>query len=142
MKQGNIDFTLLTESPGDPLTSNLIAGSGGTLQDLSDNLANPDAFFTSYTKRLTEQPDLDMDLLAGYVAGNGASMSALRTLEQDAELTTTQLEAAHGRINDVDVAAETTNLARASILQQASSSLLQTASANPERILLMLQQDK
>ena len=54
--------------------------------------------------------------------------------------TTTNLTAARSRIQDADFAAETSNLSRAQILQQAGTSILAQANALPNGVLKLLQQ--
>ena len=51
----------------------------------------------------------------------------------------TNLSQAKGRIEDADFAAETTNLARAQILQQASMAMLAQANASQQNILTLIQ---
>jgi flagellin len=52
---------------------------------------------------------------------------------------TTNLSAARSRIQDADFAAETSNLTRAQILQQAGTSILAQANAIPQGVLKLLQ---
>ena len=49
------------------------------------------------------------------------------------------LQAGRGRIEDADFAAETTNLARTQILQQASTAMLAQANASKQNVLSLLQ---
>ena len=49
------------------------------------------------------------------------------------------LQAGRGRIEDADFAAETTNLAKAQILQQASTAMLAQANAAKQNVLSLLQ---
>ena len=51
----------------------------------------------------------------------------------------TNLEAAQGRITDADFAAETSNLTKAQILQQAATSMLAQANASKQGLLALLQ---
>ncbi len=51
----------------------------------------------------------------------------------------TNLSAAKGRIEDADFAAETANLARAQVLQQASMAMLAQANASKQNILTLIQ---
>jgi flagellin len=48
------------------------------------------------------------------------------------------LEAANGRIMDVDIASESTRLAKFNILVQASASMLSQANASPNVALMLL----
>ena len=49
------------------------------------------------------------------------------------------LSAGRGRIEDADFAAETTNLAKTQILQQASTAMLAQANASKQNVLSLLQ---
>ena len=51
----------------------------------------------------------------------------------------TNLQAGRGRIEDADFAAETTNLAKTQILQQASTAMLAQANAAKQNVLSLLQ---
>ncbi len=51
----------------------------------------------------------------------------------------TNLEAGRGRIEDADFAAETTNLAKSQILQQAAMAMLAQANASKQGVLSLLQ---
>ena len=57
-------------------------------------------------------------------ADNGGSMSRLRHASDDVALQKTNMIAANGRIKDVDIATESTNLAKYQVLVQASASML------------------
>ena len=84
-----------------------------------------------------------IDAALASVASNRASLgatqsqleSAVRNLANVAENTA----AAAGRIMDTDYAAETANLTRAQILQQAATSILAQANAQPQAVLTLLQ---
>jgi flagellin len=69
---------------------------------------------------------------------NGASVSRLMFSEEAATQRRTNLEAAHGRIMDVDIAAESTALAKYSILVQASASMLAQANQSSNIALQLL----
>lgn len=69
---------------------------------------------------------------------NGASVSRLMFSEEAASQRRTNLEAAHGRIMDVDIASESTALAKYSILVQASASMLAQANQSSNIALALL----
>ena len=62
-----------------------------------------------------------LENIATLRAENGASVSRLNFAHESAAQRRTNLEAAHGRIMDVDIATESTNLAKQNILVQASA---------------------
>jgi flagellin len=72
-------------------------------------------------------------------AQNGAETSRLGFAAEMLSTSRTNLEAANSRIVDTDVAAESTKLARNSILVQAGSSMLAQANASSQSVLRLLQ---
>ena len=68
----------------------------------------------------------------------GGSMSRLTFAADSLSVQQTNIRAALGRIEDVDIAEETTNLAKYSVLSQASASMLAQANANTEIALMLL----
>ena len=71
-------------------------------------------------------------------ADNGGTMSRLRFASDNIATTKTNMEAANGRIIDVDVAAESTRLAKYNVLIQASASMLAQANTNNDIALMLL----
>ena len=71
-------------------------------------------------------------------ADNGGSMSRLRFASDDVALQETNMIAANGRIKDVDIATESTNLAKYQVLVQASASMLAQANTNTDVALMLL----
>ena len=71
-------------------------------------------------------------------ADNGGSMSRLRFASDDVALQKTNMIAANGRIKDVDIATESTNLAKYQVLVQASASMLAQANTNTDVALMLL----
>ena len=71
-------------------------------------------------------------------ADNGGSMSRLRHASDDVALQKTNMIAANGRIKDVDIATESTNLAKYQVLIQASASMLAQANTNTDIALMLL----
>jgi len=72
-------------------------------------------------------------------AENGGSTSRLNFSLEQANRNKTNLEAANGRIIDVDIASESTRLAKYNILVQASASMLSQANVAPSAALMLLQ---
>jgi flagellin len=71
-------------------------------------------------------------------AENGGSVSRLQFAQESAGQQRTNLEAANGRIVDVDIAAESTRLAKYNMLVQASASMLSQANTAPNIALMLL----
>jgi flagellin len=77
--------------------------------------------------------------LATLRATNGAQSSRLQYALDSLATNRTNLEAANSRIFDVDVAAETTRLARNNILVQSGAAMLAQANASSQIALKLLQ---
>ena len=80
-----------------------------------------------------------LENIATLRAENGGSVSRLNFALEQANRSRTNLEAANGRIVDVDIAAESTRLAKYNILVQASASMLSQANVAPSSALMLLQ---
>jgi flagellin len=79
----------------------------------------------------------------GFVASErsklGATQAQLESTVRNLANVAENTSAAAGRIMDTDYAAETANLTKAQILQQAATSILAQANAQPEGVLSLLQ---
>jgi flagellin len=71
-------------------------------------------------------------------ANNGASMSRLRFAGEEMGKQETNLIAANGRIVDVDIAAESTRMAKYNVLVQASAAMLAQANSSADIALMLL----
>jgi len=71
-------------------------------------------------------------------AENGGTSSRLYFASEHTSRTQTNLEAANGRIVDVDIAEESTRLAKYNILVQASAAMLAQANTAPQTALMLL----
>ena len=71
-------------------------------------------------------------------AKNGGQVSRLQYAQEDVLAQKTNLEAANGRIMDVDIARESTELAKYNILVQASASMVAQASVSTDVALMLL----
>ena len=69
----------------------------------------------------------------------GAVMNRLDHAVSNLSNVSTNLKVAKGRIEDADFAAETANLARTQVLQQASMAMLSQANASKQNILALFQ---
>ena len=83
--------------------------------------------------------DAALDLVAARRADLGATQSQLESTIRNLANVAENTAAAAGRIMDTDYAAETANLTKAQILQQAATSVLAQANAQPQAILSLLQ---
>ena len=83
--------------------------------------------------------DIAMGLVAEDRANLGALQSQLESTVRNLANVAENTAAAAGRIMDTDYAAETANLTKAQILQQAATSVLAQANAQPQAVLSLLQ---
>ena len=72
-------------------------------------------------------------------AALGASQSQLEAVVRNLANVAENTSAAAGRVMDTDYASETANLTKAQILQQAATSILAQANAQPQAVLALLQ---
>ena len=79
-----------------------------------------------------------LENIATWRAGNGGSMSRLRFAGEEMASQETNLIAARGRVVDVDIAAESTRLAKYNVLVQASASMLAQANTSADVALMLL----
>ena len=117
---GNVAIT----SPASRPTTNVAAITGAT--DLAGIAPRP----TSTTR--SEQS-------RGFRAQNGADSSRLQFASDMLQVNRNNLEAANSRIADVDVAKESTSLARHNIMVQAGTSMLAQANSSTQAVLKLLQ---
>jgi flagellin len=83
--------------------------------------------------------ELSLQELANMRAQNGAEQSRLEYAKDMLAVNQINLEQANSRIIDVDVASESSQLARFNILQQAGTAMLTQANQSPQSILRLLQ---
>lgn len=102
-------------------------------QSLSMQIDNPDGARTAVS---TIQDAIQN--LATLRANNGAEQSRLTFAAEMLAVNKTNLEAANSRIIDVDVADESTKLARFNILQQAGTAMLAQANQSTQSILRLI----
>ena len=119
------DFTLAVAS-GD--TTSFAAGSDST------TTAGASKASTAITAI-----DTALDTIAKERATLGATQAQLESTVRNLANVAENTAAAAGRIMDTDYAAETANLTKAQILQQAATSILAQANAQPQAVLSLLQ---
>jgi len=117
---------LATDDPGD-LTQN---DNTVTAVDVLTGSSANDALLTL---------DFALQQVSGLRAELGAVQTRFESTISNLSITSENLSAARSRIRDADFAAETANLTRAQILQQAGISVLSQANAQPQNVLALLQ---
>lgn len=83
--------------------------------------------------------DSALDSINGQRAKFGALQSRFEATISNLQTSSENLSASRSRIRDADFAAETTNLTKAQILQQAGTAMLAQAKALPQQVLSLLQ---
>ena len=84
-----------------------------------------------------ENIDAAISVISGDRARYGATMNRLDHAIANMANIATNLSTAKGRIMDADFAAESSNLARTQVLQQASMAMLSQANASKQNILAL-----
>ena len=161
------DFTALTANSQDTIATNEtinLAGlqqlgspdyiAGGSTNGLGDNTVDTEAKFTntdgtagiddnSYIKDITEVSIEEftniIEKIADARAENGAEQQRVNQSLNLHQNNLVNLEAAHGRIMDVDVALESSRLARHSVKVQASAAMVAQANQMSAIALSLLQ---
>jgi flagellin len=104
----------------------------------SGSSKNMDISTTSLAKNAVSHIQSAIQNLATLRANNGAEQSRLTFAADMLAVNKTNLEAANSRILDVDVADESTKLARFNILQQAGTAMLAQANQSTQSILKLI----
>jgi flagellin len=120
------------------------ANSGGTItvtttdaQTINDSIGD----VTTSSNAVTALGTIDtaLNTVNSQRATLGAAQSRIETAIRSLDATRENTAAARGRIMDADFAAETANLTRVQILQQAGVAMLAQANASPQTVLSLLQ---
>jgi flagellin len=123
-----ISSTLVVINPDDEgVTTSLIADSQRTDLKYSNSAA-----YAFLSQEALQQ-------IADMRAQNGAEMSRINFAQDLLNINATNLEAANSRIMDVDVASESSQLARFQILQQAGTAMLAQANTSQQSLIKLLQ---
>ena len=115
-----LSLTLTSVSGSNLGLSSLDIGAGGSVTQAIANI------------------DLAINSVASIRGQFGAASNRLNSIINNLSIQSENLSAAESRIRDVDVAAETANLTRNSILQQAAISVLAQANVQPQSALSLL----
>ncbi|MBC7729634.1 MAG: flagellin FliC [Microbacteriaceae bacterium] len=117
-------------------TINSVAGTDntGAGRGVIDNTASVDAIHT-----VVENIDAALNTVNNERATLGASQSRFESVIANLQVSVENQSAARSRIMDADFAAETANLSRAQILQQAGNAMVAQANQLPQQVLRLLQ---
>ena len=116
-----------------------VGGYVGTASGNAEEI-DPDIVFTSATGAAAAISNITLAIqsLAELRATNGSEQVRLTFAADMLAINKTNLEAANGRITDVDIASESANLARLNILQQAGTAMLAQANQANQSVLRLL----
>jgi flagellin len=116
--------------------------------DSQNNAENNDFNFSLASEKVEDTITLDsisvnvfltaLENIAALRAQNGASMSRLNFQAVNLSRQRTNMEAANGRIIDVDMGAESTRLAKYNVLTQSAAAMLAQANSAPDVALILL----
>ena len=121
-------------------TNFAIAGDGGAAAtaDTSAKIYNGTTTSRDSASAAIDVIDTALDAVAKERAKLGATQAQLESTVRNLANVAENTSAAAGRIMDTDYAAETANLTKAQILQQAATSILAQANAQPQSVLALL----
>jgi len=148
----NTTYTIQTGADnGDTVSVAIGKGGPGAFLDTNSSTPNDgngtvanaktDITFTNATTAGTAVANVDLAMasLATMRTGLGALQAQLESTVRNLANVAENTAAAAGRVMDTDYAAETANLTKAQILQQAATSILAQANAQPQSVLALLQ---
>ena len=124
-------FGIVTTSTTDFFSN---ASASAQLQSVS----NMDVSNVAAANRTLAMVDSAISAIAGQRARFGALQSRFETTISNLQANAENLSASRSRIQDADFAAETANLSRAQILQQAGTAMVAQANSLPQGVLALL----
>jgi len=125
----------------DSVTLEFASKSGATLKEFEESADMSTALGDLSESFYSEDIYVDLQLVAKYIAQNGATQSALNTAIDRTKTNALNLSSAKSRILDVDVAQESTQLARTNVLLQAGTAMLAQANQSTQSILRLIMQN-
>ena len=139
LKIGGLDFARIVGGAA-ALTTEEAAATTSTTDAAGDAFTALALDITDQTKASAALQTLDTALTAVTTsrASLGASQNRLQSVVNNLTSNVTNLTDARSRIEDADFSAETTNLAKAQILSQASTAMLAQANQSQQSVLSLL----
>jgi flagellin len=144
---GALDFQIGANTTADDLitisTANMltdasitaVTGDGGAIAAASIGSSAT----TGDIKTVIDNIDMALDKVNSERAVYGATQSRFDAIISNLQVSAENQTAARSRIMDADFAAETANLSRAQILQQAGNAMVAQANSLPQQVLKLLQ---
>jgi len=125
-----LDFAVIREYVGTASGDMLDNAAGMSLNNVFQNITTAAAAITTINSAIQS--------LAALRATNGSEQVRLTFASDMLSINKVNLESANSRIADVDIAAESANLARLNILQQAGTAMLSQANMSTQSVLRLL----
>ncbi|KPQ02386.1 flagellin [Marinobacter sp. HL-58] len=136
----DVDGTINVSSTDTDLVEAVLGtGNSGGLATDSNTLTNVDISDRDGASKAIGTIDQALDQVNSLRAELGAVQSRFESTISNLASSTENLSAANSRILDADFAAETANLSKSQVLQQAGISVLAQANARPQQVLSLLQ---
>ena len=105
---------------------------------VSPNMASLDVSSYGGAQLAIQQADAALKQISGARANLGALQSRFENAVSNIQIASENVTAARSRIMDTDFAAETANMTRSQILQQAGNAMLSQANQLPQQVLSLL----
>jgi flagellin len=139
-QQTKFNGTAIVGSGAGAQTFQIGANNGDTLTITTSAVATVTGAVTTAAAASTALAAIDtaLDAITTNRATYGAAMSRFEFAISNLQITGENQSAARGRIMDADFAAETANLSRAQILQQAGTAMVAQANQLPQNVLSLL----
>ena len=119
--------------------TNLLGAVGAvTTASTLDKVSDIDISSVNGSNKAITTIDSALAMISGQRAAYGALQNRLEATVTNLSATSENLSSARSRIQDADFAAETANLTRAQILQQAGTAMLAQANSLPQNVLSLL----
>ncbi len=132
----NATFTVAKTGAGDTLTG--LDSTNGATASTTTGLTTLNVSSFAGAQLAIQQIDSALDQVNSARATLGAVQSRFTSVVTNLQTTNENLSASRSRIQDADFAAETANLTRAQILQQAGTAILAQANSVPNNVLTLL----
>ncbi|MGN6740816.1 flagellin N-terminal helical domain-containing protein [Dyella sp.] len=113
--------------------------TAGTAAATGGSLAGGTVGTVDGANDLISRIDVALSSVADFAAQLGAVQNRFQSTISTLSSQSTNLKASQSTIQDADFAAETANLSKAQVLQQAGISVLSQANSNPQQVLKLLQ---
>jgi flagellin len=138
---GTVDITYVAPAgtTGSVTFTGGLSASTATIGSTGTAISAVDISTVSGSNNALLAVDAALTAINGSRADLGAIQNRFESVVTSLQTTAENLDASRSRIRDADFAAETANLARAQILQQAGISVLAQANAQPQNVLALLQ---